>query len=465
MNHNTSPTSSLFQRLLPHYTATLRLGIPLVVGQVGQVVLTFVDSAMIGHHATADLSAASFCINIFNLPIFFALGYANALTPLIGQQHACGEPATAGAVLRLGLKNNLLLGLLLTALMGIVYFSLPSLGLPKELLPIIEPYYLTQLASLLFISCFNALKQFTDALGHTAIAMWVMLGGNILNVIGNYALIYGHLGFPELGLLGAGLSTLLSRIVIPIALFIYISAQTNLRRYQVGFFRRKLSPTLARKTTTDGLFIGAQMALENGLFSLSVIMVGWLGARELAAHHIATTVQSVGFLVYYGAAAAIAIRVSHFNGLRDLRGARLAALGGWHVVSLFALFIMLSLAGLRHDIVKIFTTDPAVASLAATLLLVGILYQPFDSLQIAFANALRGIGQAKALMIISLIGYFGIALPAAYLLGIRTSLGPVGIWIAFPIGLGLAGFGFAIRFFKTSSPKRSHNTKLNNPIL
>lgn len=439
----------------PHYSATLRLGIPLIVGQVGQVVLTFVDSAMIGHHATAELSAASFCVNLFNLPIFFALGYANALTPLIGQQHAYGQHAEAGAVLRVGLKNNLLLGLLLTALMGFVYFALPSLGLPEELLPVIRPYYLTQLASLLFITCFNALKQFTDALGQTAIAMWVMLGGNILNVLGNYALIYGHFGFPELGLLGAGLSTLFSRIVIPIALVVYLGTKTNMRRYQVGFFRRKLPTVLARKTSSDGLFIGAQMALENGLFSLSVIMVGWLGARELAAHHIAITVQSIGFLVYYGAAAAIAIRVSHFNGLRDRRNARHAALGGWHVVSFFALIIMVSLAALRHDIVKIFTTDAAVASLGATLLLVGILYQPFDALQISFANALRGLGQARALMIISLVGYFGVALPTAYFLGIRTSLGPVGIWIAFPIGLGLAGCGFAIRFFRVTSSRRT----------
>lgn len=420
---------------------------------------------MIGQHATADLSAASFCINIFNLPIFFSLGYANALTPLIGQQHASSEFTTAGAILRIGLKNNLFLGLILSVLMGSIYFALPSLGQPVELLPLIRPYYLSQLASLICITGFNALKQFTDALGQTAIAMWIMLGGNALNVVGNYALIYGHFGFPELGLLGAGLSTLAARVLLPIALTLYIVTQSKLRRYQLGFFRCKLASNLAQKATSDGLFIGAQMALENGLFSLSVIMVGWLGARELAAHHIAITVQSIGFLIYYGAAGAIAIRVSHFNGARNTHQARLAAIGGWHIVSLFALLIMLTLGMLRHDIVKLFTSDPAVASLGATLLLVGILYQPFDSLQITFANALRGLGQAKALMEISLVGYFGIALPAAYLLGLRTPLGAVGIWIAFPIGLGLAGLGFAIHFFRTSKSKRKPFTSVQKNAL
>ena len=443
-----------FLHMWPHYMATLRLGIPLIVGQVGQVVLTFIDSAMIGHHATIELSAASFCINLFNLPIFFALGYANALTPLIGQEHACRKFATAGAILRQGLRNNIILGLLLTALMGIIYFALPSLGLPQELLPHIKPYYVTQLVSLLFITSFNALKQFTDALGKTAIAMWVMLGGNVLNIVGNYALIYGEMGFPELGLLGAGLSTLISRIAIPIALVVYLSAQTNLQRYKAGFFRRKLSPTLARQANSMGLFIGGQMALENGLFSLSIVMVGWLGSLQLAAHHVAVTVQSIGFLVYYGAAAAIAIRASHYHGMGQYRNVRRAAIGGWHVVNFFAAIIMLILLVLRHSIVTLFTNSNEVAVLAATLLLVGILYQPFDALQISFANALRGVGQAKALMWISLVGYFGIALPAAYLLGIKSPLGAVGIWLAFPIGLGLAGIGFATRFFKVTQLKR-----------
>lgn len=440
--------------MLPHYAATLQLGVPLIVGQVGQVVLSFIDSAMIGHHSTAELSAASFCINLFNLPIFFALGYGYALTPLIGQEHARGQYATAGAVLRHGLQGNTILGVLLTALMAIVYFTLPYLGQPEDLLPCIRPYFLSQLASLVFITGFNALKQFTDALGRTSIAMWAMLGGNALNVVGNYTLIYGKLGAPELGLLGAGLSTLLSRVGMLATLAIYLFMRKDLRRYQLGFLRYQLPPTLAQKTRYNGLFIGGQMALESGLFSLSVLMVGWLGALQLAAHHIAITVQSIGFLVYYGAAAAIAIRVSHFIGRGQHRNAKRAATGGWLIVNLFALVIIASLLLLRHKIVWLFTNDQEVAALAAKLLLVSILYQPFDALQITFANALRGVNQAKALMLISLIGYFGIALPAAYLLGIHTPLNVIGIWLAFPIGLGLAGIGFSLRFFNVAgTPK------------
>lgn len=429
-----------------HYRGTLALGVPLIIAQLGQIALGMVDSAMIGQHAMLDLSAASFCINLFNLPIFFSLGFGYALTPRIGQRHARGEVLDAGATLRYGLRANILLGLLLTLIMGLLYWRIPYFGQPPELLDRIRDYYLTVVFSLVFITAFNALKQFTDALGDTSISMWIMLAGNLGNILLNWLLIFGHGGCPELGLLGAGLATAAMRLLMPVALFIYILRTPRYSLYRKGFLAPQLPRGEMASMTGIGTFIGLQMALENGLFALSVVMVGWLGSVPLAAHHIAVTLQSIGFMIYYGAAAAISIRVSHFWGLRQYGNARRAAFGGLHIVFFFAALVMLLLFLCRHFIPWGFTDDPQVAALVTLLLLVGLLYQPADALQVTMANVLRGVGESKSLMLISFTGYFLIALPLAYLFGIRTSLATVGIWLAYPIGLGLAGLGFLFRF-------------------
>lgn len=432
--------------LTPHYRETLALGLPLIVAQLGQIVLGMVDSAMIGQYAMLDLSAASFCINLFNLPIFFALGFGYALTPRIGQRYARGELLDAAATLRYGLIINVLLGLLLTLIMGALYWCIPYFGQPVELLGRIQAYYLTVVVALTFITAFNALKQFTDALGDTKVSMWIMLAGNVGNIFLNWLLIFGHWGFPALGLLGAGIATAAMRLLMPVVLLVYIVSAPRYRRYRKGFLAPQLPRGEMGRLTSIGTFIGLQMALENGLFALSIIIVGWLGSVPLAAHHIAVTVQSIGFMIFYGAGAAIAIRVSHFWGLHQYGNARRAAFGGLHVVFLLAAIVMLLLFLCRDHIPWIFTDNPHVAALVTSLLLVGLLYQPADALQVTMANAARGLGESKSLMLISFIGYFLIALPLAYCLGIRTPLATVGVWLAYPVGLGLAGLGFLCRF-------------------
>ena len=283
-----------FSAYAAHYRALVTLGTPIVVGQLGMIILGFADTLMIGHHSMPELAAASFVNNLFNLCIIFSTGFSYGLTPVVGAFFGNGNLLEAGRALRCSLVANTLVAMLIVLVMGTLYFNVHRLGQPEELLPLIRPYYLVLLASMLFVLLFNGFKQFTDGITYTRMAMWILLGGNALNIAGNYVLINGKLGFPELGLLGAGLSTLFARIVM-VAVFAWLVLRgRRFRRYRVGFFRRPWSGMLFRRLNALGWPVGLQMGMETASFSLSTIMVGWLGTVALASHQVMLQLQRAG---------------------------------------------------------------------------------------------------------------------------------------------------------------------------
>ena len=181
-----------------HYKALFKLGLPIVIGQLGMIVLGFADTLMIGHHSTEDLAGASFVNNMFNLAIIFATGFSYGLTPIVGSLFGQGEQKAVGRTLKNALLVNGLIGIMLTLVMGALYLNIHRLGQPEELLPLMRPYYIVLLISLIFVMLFNAFKQFADGITDTKTPMWLLIGGNVLNIFGNWVLIYGHFGFPEM---------------------------------------------------------------------------------------------------------------------------------------------------------------------------------------------------------------------------------------------------------------------------
>lgn len=235
-----------------HYKALAQLGLPIVIGQLGVIVLGFADTLMIGHHSTEELGAASFVNNLFTLCIIFSTGFSYGLTPVVGSLYGNRRFAEAGQALRCSLAANGLVALLLTFVMAVVYFNVERLGQPEELIPLIKPYYLVLLASLVFVMLFNGFKQFTDGITDTRTAMWILLGGNALNIAGNYVLINGKLGLPELGLLGAGVSTLCSRIVMVAVFALIVLRSRRFVRYRFGFVRLGWSLPVFRRLNALG---------------------------------------------------------------------------------------------------------------------------------------------------------------------------------------------------------------------
>ena len=319
-----------------HYGQLASLGLPIIIGQLGIILVSFADTMMVGHYRTSDLAAASFVNNVFNLVIIFSTGFSYGLTPVVGRFFGKSDFRSVGRMLKNSLAANSLIAVLLVLVMTAVYLNVDRLGQPAELLPLIRPYYLVLLASLLPVLLFNAFKQFADGITDTLTPMWILLAGNIANIFGNWCLIFGKLGCPEMGLLGAGISTLISRILTVVIFACIFFFSGKYAQYREGFLCGKVNRRDFRTLNRLGWPVGLQMGMETGSFSLATIMVGWLGTLSLAAHQVMLTVGQLGFMLYYGMAAAIAVRTSHFLGQGDVRNVRDSATAGFQLILIMA---------------------------------------------------------------------------------------------------------------------------------
>jgi len=442
-----------------HYKATVKLGLPIVIGQIGVIVVGFADTVMVGHYNTESLAAASFVNNLFNLIIITLLGFSYGITPLIGALFARRSHERAGATFRQALAANLLFGLLLTGVMAVVFLFIGSFGQPEELLPLIRPYFLTILSSIVFVALFNAMRQFTDCIMQTSTAMWILLFGNAFNILFNYLLIFGKAGFPELGLLGAGISTLSARILM-VAIYAVILLRN--RRYAIfrkGFFSERVSGRGIATITKTSLPVALQMAMETGTFTFSAVMVGWIGTAELASYQILVTIGTLGFMFYYSIGAAIAIRVASYAGKGDIAGLRRSAWAGYHILLLFATVASAVFFIFDRPLIAMFTDDPAVAAISATLIIPLIVYQFGDATQICFANALRGTAKVMSMMWIAFVSFVVVGIPCSYLLGFPAGLEEKGIFLSFSIALFTAAGLFLTQFLKATRPQQGQSHK------
>lgn len=431
-----------------HYRTLLSIGIPIMIGQLGMIILSFADTMMVGHHSTSELGAASFVNNIMNLVIITGTGFSYGLTPIVGGLFGRKQLPEAGQALRCSLLANTLAAVIMMAALTILYFNLANIGQPDELLLYMRPYYLVLLASLPFVMLFNAFKQFTDSITETRTSMWILLSGNLLNIIGNYILIYGKMGVPEMGVVGAGVSTLISRIVMVGIFLAVFLCKCSMKQYREGFFSLGWSRQLVRRLTTLGTPIALEMGMETASFSLSIIMVGWLGTIALASHQVMSTISQFTFMVYYGLGAAVAVRTSYFHGQGDTTNTRHVVTAGLRLMVMLEILLGGIIFLLRKDIGSWFTDSTEVSASVLTLMLPFFIYQFGDGLQINYANALRGIADVKPLMVIAFIAFFVISLPVGYLCGFVMGYGLVGVWMAFPFGLTSAGIMMWWRFRK-----------------
>lgn len=434
-----------------HYRTLLSIGIPIMIGQLGMIILSFADTMMVGHHSTSELGAASFVNNIMNLVIITGTGFSYGLTPIVGGMFGRKQLPEAGQALRCSLLANTLAAVIMMAALTILYFNLANIGQPDELLLYMRPYYLVLLASLPFVMLFNAFKQFTDSITETRTSMWILLSGNLLNIIGNYILIYGKMGVPEMGVVGAGVSTLISRIVMVGIFLAVFLCKRSMQQYREGFFSLGWSRQLVRCLTTLGTPIALEMGMETASFSLSIVMVGWLGTIALASHQVMSTISQFTFMVYYGLGAAVAVRTSYFHGQGDTTNTRHVVTAGLRLMVMLEILLGGIIFLLRKDIGSWFTDSAEVSASVLTLMLPFFIYQFGDGLQINYANALRGIADVKPLMVIAFIAFFVISLPVGYLCGFVMGYGLVGVWMAFPFGLTSAGIMMWWRFRKMMS--------------
>lgn len=417
-----------------HVKSLVLLGLPIIIGQLGNIVTGLADTVMVGQHSTDELAAASFVNNVINAFIILGTGFSFNYTPIIGEHIAINKRIAIGGWLKNSLMANTTTTALILLVLFLIYINVGYLGQPEELMPLIRPYYLVLMSSVLFVMLSNTFRQFVEGIMDASISMWVLTLVNAINIAGNYVLIYGKCGFPELGLLGAGISTLLSRTIMLLLFVAVFVRQEKYKPFRKGFLVTPFRKAYWKRLNLIGWPIAFQQGIEAATFCITTIMIGWLGGMALAAHQVAIAVSTVSFTIYLGLGSAVAIRTSMFKGLQDWRNVRRVTLAGVGLAVLLSVTLSLLLYLCCDTIGSYFTDDEAVLQIVAILLPILIAYQFGDSIQIVLANALRGLSDVTSIMVISFVAYFIIAIPAGYAIAFFLDKGIAGIWLSYPIG-------------------------------
>lgn len=419
-----------------------------MMGQMSTIVMGLADTLMVGHYGTNELAAAGFVNNILALLIIGGMGFSYGLTPVVGALLGEGRVHDIASKLKNGIFACSGVGLLMMLAAGLLFALLPWLGLPQELLPLVRPYLLMLLLSMLPLMVFNAYKQFSDGIQETSMPMWIILVSNVVNIFGNWLLIFGHCGLPELGLFGAGLSTFLSRLLQLVLMASVFHLTRHYELYRKDFPTSRISKADQRELHRMGWPVALQLGMEAASFSFSAIYVGWLGATALAAHQVVITISQFFFMLYYGLSAAVAVRVSYYRGAGELEQTRKVAASGLHLCWLIAICQGIPLFLLRAKVGFLFTPSTEVAALVALIIIPFLIFQFGDALQSTYANALRGMARVKAMVWIAFVAYILISLPFGYIFGFICGWGLVGVWLAFPFGLTTAGLLYYREFRK-----------------
>jgi MATE family multidrug resistance protein len=435
----------MLRKYYPHYLELLKLGIPLVLTQAGQMTVQLIDNAMIGRSGTAELAASSFANNLYIVLMLFGLGIFLGVTPLVGHARGANDDRQVAATMKSAFVFASLLIPTIAFVAWAVGWLIPYMGQTDDVVRLAVPYYHTLVVAVVPLLSFTLLKQIGEGLGNTFIAMVATLAANLLKVILNYVLIFGKLGFPPMGLLGAGYATIIARTAMLLLIYFGFMRRDSIRHYFTLMQATGAALLEVARFLKIGLPIAVQLVLEVSAFAGSAVMMGWMGNVPLAAHEIAIGLASFTFMIANGVAMATTIRVSYQLGTRNYVGMEHISYSAVHLVLSYMGMCGLGFLLLRHQLPFLFTDDPRVIAQAAALLAVAALFQVFDGLQTVSLGILRGFADVKVPMLISVFSYIVIGLSVSYLCAFSFRMGPTGIWYGFLAGLLVAGILLSFR--------------------
>lgn len=468
MNYN-------LQNYLPYYRRNLQVALPVMATQAGQVIVQLADNIMVGHLGAMQLAGVSFANAIFMIGMVVAIGFSQGITPLAGQSFGKGDKAYVAKLFGNACVLNTVMMVALCAIMAVVGVFMGNMGQEEIVVKYAREYYYICVISLIPSMVFFSIRFFSEGIGNTINAMWITLGANLLNILLNWIMIFGHWGCPAFGVAGAAYATLISRVLSASAFILLLFVNKEYKPYMLLLRRKKPVSSVAEAQPATGrdlvqagqreklitgaslkfllkisTQIAAQSLMEVFAFSFAAVMVGWLGGYQLAAHQIAQNLSSLTFMIALGIGSAATIRVSHQYGQGNYYGVRMAGKAAVHMSVLLMGTCGIIFIIFNKQIPLIYTNDPQVAGIAWKLIIVMSLYQIFDAIQMASVNALKGLKDITKPLIISGISYYLICLPAAYLLGFVAGLDAVGVWIGLLMGLVFAAVFFYMRFDKLS---------------
>jgi len=426
-----------------------------MLGMLGHTFVAFADNVMVGQLGTAELAAVSLGNSFIFIAMSLGIGFTTAITPLVAEADSSNNISSG----KKAFKHGLLLSSILSVILFlIILLSKPLLNImdqPEEVVELAIPYLDIVALSLIPLIVFQALKQFSDGLSNTKYPMYATILANVINIILNYLLIFGSFGFPKLGIVGAAIGTLISRIIMVYFLWMIFKSRSKFKAYITNLNFRKIEKTISIKLFNLGFPSALQMFFEVGIFTAAIWLSGVLGKNPQAANQIALNLSSMTFMIGIGLSVAAMVRVGNQKGLNDFISLRRIAFSIFFLTLLieiiFATFFLVFREWLptlyldQYDLTN-FKDNSEVILLASKLLLVAAFFQIFDGLQVVILGALRGLQDVKIPALITFISYWIVGFPICYYLGLYTNLKSVGIWIGLFTGLFVASILLYIRF-------------------
>ncbi len=426
-----------------------------MLGMLGHTFVAFADNVMVGQLGTAELAAVSLGNSFIFIAMSLGIGFTTAITPLVAEADSSNNISSGKKAFKHGLFLSSILSVILFL---IILLSKPLLNImdqPEEVVELAIPYLDIVALSLIPLIIFQALKQFSDGLSNTKYPMYATILANVINIILNYLLIFGSFGFPKLGIVGAAIGTLISRIIMVYFLWMIFKSRSKFKAYITNLNFRKIEKTISIKLFNLGFPSALQMFFEVGIFTAAIWLSGVLGKNPQAANQIALNLSSMTFMIGIGLSVAAMVRVGNQKGLNDFITLRRIAFSIFFLTLLieiiFATFFLVFREWLptlyldQYDLTN-FKDNSEVILLASKLLLVAAFFQIFDGLQVVILGALRGLQDVKIPALITFISYWIVGFPICYYLGLYTNLKSVGIWIGLFTGLFVASILLYIRF-------------------
>ena len=445
----------MFDRYTKEFAYNLRLAYPVILGMLGHTFVAFADNIMVGQLGTAELAAVSLGNSFVFIAMSLGIGFSTAITPLVAEADGAGDQMAGKSALKHGLVLCTLLGI---SLFGIILLCKPimhHMDQPPEVVELAIPYLDLVAFSLIPLIMFQAFKQFSEGLSQTKYPMFATILANVMNITLNYLLIFGSFGFPKLGIVGAAVGTLVSRIIMVLFIWFLLKRKQKFEIYVTRFNFRRIERKVINKIIGLGFPSAMQMFFEVAIFTAAIWLSGVLGKNAQAANQIALNLSSMTFMVGMGLSVAAMVRVGNQKGLQNFSELRRIAKSIFLLTFLMeVVFAALFFIG-RHWLPTIYLDvdditnqmdNTQVIFIAAKLLMVAAFFQISDGLQVVVLGALRGLQDVKIPTLITFIAYWLIGFPVSYYFGLFTDLKSTGIWIGLLLGLTASAVMLYIRF-------------------
>lgn len=444
-----------FSQYTKEFSYNLKLAYPVILGMLGHTLIGIVDKLMVGKLGSAELAAVSLGNSFIFIAMSIGIGFSTAITPIVAEGDAEKNILKVRSAFHHGLFLCTVLGI---SLFTVVFFCKPlmyAMGQPEEVIVLAQPYLGWAAFSLIPMVIYQGYKQFADGLSMTKYSMYAIVMSNIVHVPINYALIYGIWIFPEMGVTGAGIGTVISRIMMVVFMHVILSNNKKLNVYFHGFTFEEIKKVTLKKIVSLGLPSSMQMLFEVALFTSAVWLCGNIGKTSQAANEIALSLATLTFMFAMGLSVTAMIRVSNQKGLNDYKNlvivARSIFLLAIIIEVVFALCFVIFHNYLPHFFLNMDNELQAldnneVIAIAAKLLIVAAVFQISDGVQVVVLGALRGLQDVKIPMYITFVAYWIVGFPISFFLGKYTQLASVGVWIGLLAGLTAAAIFLYLRF-------------------